>query len=78
MARIIRVFIDLDERWDDTNFLTLAVGEQIRTAHSKDKISMQVGHTIDNACIELAVQVAEDVLRSAVGRTLGIHEELPF
>lgn len=78
MARLIRVFIDLDQSWIEPYDLTLKVGDQIRTGPKHTSIDMLLGQTVDTSCVEVALQCAEDIFRSAIGRTIGVHNTLPF
>lgn len=78
MARIIRVSMDINAHWNMENILTLVVEEQIRTARPRRISDILIGSTVRSEHVDLAVQIAEDSFRAAIGRTLGVQQQLPF
>jgi low affinity Fe/Cu permease len=78
MARILRITITLAQFSENPASLQFAIDETVRTAKTREIAAVQIGEHVDPESIELTLQIVEDALRSAVGRTLGIQERLVF
>lgn len=78
MARVIRIAIEIFDFDPSGQRYAIHVSESIRTAKPRTLIALHAGSGIRDEDLELTAQVVDDAIRSAVGRTLGITQTLPF
>lgn len=78
VARILRICCDLRPVSLDSDNLELVIWEKIRTNPPRVICQVQCGEMVHAEDFELIGQVLDDVMQSAVGRTTGIAERLPF
>lgn len=78
MQRVIRVCIDVRVDAPDYSNYEFCVWEKIRTAAPREILSVQCGQQIHEDDFELVAQLVDDVVQSAVSRTIGIAERLPL
>lgn len=78
MVRVIRVCCDLRVDAPDYSNYELVMWEKIRTALPREILAVQCGAEIHEDDFELVGTLFDDVIRSAVGRTIGISQKLSF
>jgi hypothetical protein len=78
VARILRQWIELRPVGTDGTNFEVQVWEQIRTATPRQICALQLGTSISDDDLAMLMQIMDDVLRSALGRTNGIQGELTY
>jgi hypothetical protein len=78
MARILKMTIELFPPSEHRPEMCFEVYEQIRTAGPNRILHFGMKNNPTEADLEWVLEVVGAALQSAMGRTLGITEQLPF
>jgi hypothetical protein len=78
MARIFRIWVELQPVPNSEDSYEFRVYEQIRTAAVREVCTLQVGRHVRFEDLSTLVQIIDDVIQAAVARTYGIQSKLHF
>jgi hypothetical protein len=74
----MRITVQLAALRDDDSAFEVRIAECIRTAKTRTICALQLGDTFHDGDMGLLLQILDDAIRSAVGRTIGIAQTLDF